>query len=152
MTSASVPRPGALQAASALGYLAATGALAYGVWGRYDGVDPTWAFSAPVFVGLVVLHLAVGAIVGRWWVLVLPVVWSLVAAPAGGYDFPVSAAILAQAAFFWLPTLSVGVGLRRLVPVVAHGTPGRAARAWAALGVVALAGVLALVVALLYLS
>ena len=135
---------------SALVYLAVTGAVAYEVWGRYDGVELAWAFSTPVFTGLLVLHLAVGAIVGRWWLLALPLLWALVAAPAGGYDLPVSAAIVAQAAFFWLPTLAVAVGLRRLVPVVVNGASGDAVRVWALLGVAALIGVLAVVVAPLF--
>ena len=91
-------------------YLAVTLWLSYAVWGPYDGVehDPAWASDDRLWPALIVLHVAAGVAVRRWWALVLPVAWVVLSAPAGGYDTPVWIGL----AFYlplWLAAVALGV-------------------------------------------
>jgi len=98
--------------AVAIAYLALAAAYSYLVWGPWDGTygDPmSWSAVA----ALLLVHVLAGAAIGRWWAVLLPLGWSAVSVPAGGYDTPVSIIILFQATFFWAPALALGVAIRR---------------------------------------
>jgi hypothetical protein len=102
-------------------YLAAGAAVSYLVWGPWEGVDP-WPFSFWVLGLLFVFHLFVGAAIGRWWAVVLPLAWALISLGAEGYDTPVSIVLLFQTPFLWAPALLVGVAGRKLATAVRSTT------------------------------
>jgi len=103
-------------------YAAAMAAYVYGFEHRPDadrarevGVD-----EVAVLASVALLHLALGAVVARWLVLLAPVVPVLIALPAGDYpggwpDQPVAAAILLQEALFGLPLTALGVLVSQLL-------------------------------------
>jgi hypothetical protein len=100
-------------------YLGTGAALSYLVWGPWEGVDPrpfSWWVISLVFA----FHVAVGAAIGRWWAVILPLVWALLSIPADGYDTPVWVQIAFQTFFLWAPALALGVAsaqiLRRMRP------------------------------------
>jgi hypothetical protein len=97
-------------------YLGLTLTLSYAVWGPYEGVqhDPAWAADDRLWPALVILHVAVGAAIGRWWALALPVAWALLSAPAGGYDTPVWIGIAFNLPFYWLPAIALGIAARKI--------------------------------------
>lgn len=107
-------------------HLALTLTLSYVVWGPYDGLehDPEWASDHRLWPALVVLHIAAGAAIGRWWAIALPIAWALLSVPAGGYDTPVWIGIAFNLPFFWLPATVLGIALRK---AVGHRTYPRAA-------------------------
>jgi hypothetical protein len=94
-------------------YLAVGAAYSFLFWGPWDGTDPNptswWALSA-----LLLFHVVMGAAIGRWWAILLPLAWSALSVSAEGYDTPVWAIILFQTPFVWAPALAVGVALRKL--------------------------------------
>jgi hypothetical protein len=94
-------------------YLAAGAALSYLVWGPWEGVDPR-PFSWWVMSLVLTFHVAVGAAVGRWWALGLPLAWAVISIPADGYDTPVATQIAFQALFLWAPALALGVAASKL--------------------------------------
>jgi hypothetical protein len=94
-------------------YLVAGAALSYLVWGPWEGVDPR-PFSWWVISLVLAFHVAVGAAVGRWWALALPVAWAVISIPADGYDTPVATQIAFQTPFLWAPALAVGVAASKL--------------------------------------
>jgi len=110
-----------MKAAAALVYLAAGAAYTYLVWGPWDGVgfDPT---SSSMLAVLVLLHIVVGAAIGRWWAVLLPLAWSILSVPAEGYDTPVWIIILFQTPFLWAPAVAFGVGLRWVARRVARAS------------------------------
>lgn len=63
---------------------------------------------------MVAFHVAVGAAVGRWWALGLPLAWAVISIPADGYDTPVATQIAFQTLFLWAPALAVGVAASKL--------------------------------------
>lgn len=97
-------------------YFGLTLVLSYAVWARYDGVgyDPAWASPDRLWLWLVALHVAVGAVLGRWWALALPVAWAALSAGAGGYDTPVAIGLAFSLPFIWLPATAAGVAGRKL--------------------------------------
>jgi hypothetical protein len=94
-------------------YLAGGAALSYLVWGPWEGVDPR-PFSWWVILLVLTFHVAVGAAVGRWWGLGLPLVWAVISVPADGYDTPVATQIAFQTLFLWAPALAVGIAGSKL--------------------------------------
>ncbi|TMJ98346.1 MAG: hypothetical protein E6G67_00450 [Actinobacteria bacterium] len=106
-------RPSVQEAAAALVYLTGTSLLSYLVWGPWDGVDPTvhawWVYGL-----VLVLHAGVGAWIGRWWAVALPILWAVISIPAGGYDTPLVVVIAFQTPLFWAPAILIGVVARRL--------------------------------------
>jgi hypothetical protein len=102
-------------------YLAAGAAVSYLVWGPWEGVDP-WPFSFWVLGLLFVFHLFVGAAIGRWWAVLLPLAWALISFGAEGYDTPVAIVLLFQTPFLWAPALFVGVAGRKLAAAVRSTT------------------------------
>jgi hypothetical protein len=107
----------AARLAAAGAYLAGTLTVTYALWNRYDGVayDPAWATEPRVWAALLVLHVLVGAAVGRWWALLLPLAWVLLSWPAEGYDTPVWVVVAFSTPVYWIPALAAGVLVRRLV-------------------------------------
>jgi hypothetical protein len=107
-------------------YLGLTLTLSYAVWGPYVGVqhDPAWAADDRLWPVLVILHVAVGAAIGRWWALALPVAWALLSMPAGGYDMPVWVGIAFNLPFYWLPATALGVSVRKFAEHVLRGPGG----------------------------
>ena len=106
----------AIELGAAAGYLAATLAVSYAIWGPYDGVgyDPAWAGGVAFTIALLVLHVVTGFAIGRWWALVLPVLWAAASIGAEGYDTPVAILIAFGLPFLWLPAVALGVAARRL--------------------------------------
>ena len=98
---------------AALVYLAVGATYSFLFWGPWDGTDPNptswWALSA-----LLLFHVVVGAAIGRWWAILLPLAWSALSIPAEGYDTPVWIIVLFQTPFFWAPALALGVAARKL--------------------------------------
>lgn len=102
-----------------LGYLAVATAVSYGIWDRYDSVEPDYAFSWLVYGPLLAFHVAVGLLIQRWWGLLLPLGWMTLSLGAEGYDTPVSVLIAFGMPFYWLPSLATGIAAARL----ARGLP-----------------------------
>jgi len=94
-------------------YLIVGAALSYLVWGPWEGVDPR-PFAWWVLAAIAAFHVAVGAVIGRWWALALPLAWAGISIGAEGYDVPVATQILFQAPFIWIPSLALGIALRRV--------------------------------------
>jgi len=94
-------------------YLAAGAAVSYLVWGPWEGVDPR-PFAWWTLLSLAVFHVLVGFVIGRWWALALPLAWAALSIGAEGYDIPVTTQLLFQAPFLWIPSLALGVALRRV--------------------------------------
>jgi hypothetical protein len=99
-------------------YVAATLFVSYALWARDGAIwvdNPDTGFSW-VFGGLVLLHLAVGAIVGRWWIVGLPLVWLVLSLGAISPDgTPVGVELIFTSPFIWMPLLFVGVASRKLL-------------------------------------
>ncbi len=105
-----------------LAYAAAMTAYVYGFEHRPDadrtreiGVDEVAVFSS-----VALLHLALGAVVARWLVLLAPSLPVLIALPAGDYpggwpENPVAASIFLQEAVYGLPLVALGVLARWLL-------------------------------------
>ncbi len=102
-----------MKAAAVTCYLGVGAAMSYLVWGPWEGVDPR-PFAWWTLLALVLFHIAVGAAIGRWWALALPLAWALLSLGAEGYDIPVTTQLLFQAPFLWIPSLGLGLALRRL--------------------------------------
>ena len=93
-------------------YLAVGAAMSYLVWGPWEGVDPR-PFAWWVILALALAHVSVGFAIGRWWAVLLPLAWAVLSLGAEGYDVPVTTQLLFQAPLFWMPSLGIGVALRR---------------------------------------
>jgi len=135
-----VPSRRALEADAALAYLVGALAVTYGIWGRYDGFgyEPVWVSELSLWTLLLVVHVAAGALIGRWWALALPVAWVVLSVPADGYDMPVWVGIAFNLPLTWLPALVLGVAVRRAVERRASPPARGAFLALAGLAVVAL--------------
>jgi hypothetical protein len=99
-------------------YLAVTVTVSYALWARDDAVwfDNPESGISWTFGGLVLLHLAVGALVGRWSIALLPVVWAVLSFGAIGHDgTSVGFELVFTAPFIWMPLLLIGVAIRKLV-------------------------------------
>jgi hypothetical protein len=94
-------------------YLATLTVLSYVVWGPWEGVDPR-TFSWWVTSLVLLFHVGVGFVIGRWWAVALPLVWALLSSGAGGYDTPLGIQILFQTFFLWGPALALGVAVSKL--------------------------------------
>lgn len=70
-----------------------------------------------VLATVALLHVALGAVVGRWPVLLAPVLSILIAIPAGDYpgrwpEIPVAATLTYQMLFFGIPLVTLGAVTR----------------------------------------
>ncbi len=73
-----------------------------------------------VLAAIAMLHLALGAVVGRWPVVLAPALSVLLAIPAGDYpggwpETSVAAAVTYQTLFFGVPLVVLGVVLRSVL-------------------------------------
>lgn len=105
------------KAAAVLVYLGAGAAYSYLGWNQ--------PFSWWVVSAFLLLHLATGFVIGRWWAVLLPLAWALVSIGAHGYDTPLRIIILFQTPLFWAPAIALGVALRRLGDYSGRGDPTR---------------------------
>jgi hypothetical protein len=104
--------------ATALAYVVATAVWVYaGVEQQRDALEWPWFDWPRIIVAVVVLHFAVGILIGRLWALALPLGAVLVAVPAG--DFPggypeVPVWIWLAFTLFWagVPALLAGMAVR----------------------------------------
>ncbi len=85
--------------------------VSYGYWTQ-EG-DP----SRTSILLILALHVAVGAIVGRWWIALLPLVWAALpfaAVQDGDIEASDARFVALTVPFVWMPALLVGVAIRRL--------------------------------------
>ena len=106
-------------ASALLIYCGAMTAYVYAFEHREDAdyARQTGADEVLVLASAALLHVAFGALVGRWAIVLAPVLAVLIAAPAGDYpggfpDIPVAAAIAIQMTLFGIPLVALGVVLR----------------------------------------
>ena len=103
-----------MRAAVVVAYFAATLLVTYLLWGPWDGMGDAytgWSVLAP----LLLVHVAVGAVLRRWWALLLPVAWAAFSIPADGYDTPVAIGIFFNTPFLWWPALVGGLASGKLL-------------------------------------
>ena len=64
------------------------------------------------------MHVAVGAIVGRWWIALLPLAWAVLSLGAfqsgGEIEDSVGLFVVSTVPFIWVPALLAGVAVRKL--------------------------------------
>ncbi len=85
-----------------------------------DYARQTGADEILVLLSVALLHVALGAVVGRWPVALAPALAVVIAVPAGDYpggwpDIPVAATIATQMLLFGVPLVAIGVVLRRMM-------------------------------------
>ena len=101
----------------ALAYLAAMTAWIYAVWNA--AAQPRGGLGHAFGIALVVLHVAAGLAVARWWALVLPALLVPLAVPAGygaglEQDAPIWMHLIREAPFAAV-LIGLGVGVRKLL-------------------------------------
>ncbi|HEV8688294.1 MAG TPA: hypothetical protein VGQ84_13520 [Gaiellaceae bacterium] len=92
-------------------------ALVYGPWDSSASANGAVALLAAI--GLAILHFAIGWVIARWWVVVLPVLVVALAVPAGtpdgvgGEPFPIWFVLAYLVAPVGVTLAVVGVLVRR---------------------------------------
>jgi hypothetical protein len=114
-----------LEAVALVVYLGTTLAVTYGVWVRDDsgGGDAFWK----AFLAAFLVHIAVGAVLGSWWVALVPIAWaglSMGAFQEGGeIEDSVGLLVVFTLPFIWVPAVLVGVACRKIIDP--NGRTGR---------------------------
>jgi hypothetical protein len=83
-----------------------------GLGAAYSYLGWNQPYSWWVVSAFLLIHVVTGFLIGRWWAVLLPLVWALVSVGADGYDTPLHVIVLFQTPFFWAPALALGVLLR----------------------------------------